>query len=74
MPQADSILFALNRDSIDSRLNSDSTCLEVETWRWYADSHNNYQEVISMSSYPSGEYMVQIAVDKNVYGEKVIKR
>lgn len=34
---SDSIPFALNRDSIDHHLSNDSTHMEVETWRWYAE-------------------------------------
>lgn len=36
---ADSIPFALNRDSVDHHLSNDSTRMEVETWRWYAEGY-----------------------------------
>lgn len=33
----------------------------------------NYKEVISMNSYPRGEYLLRITVGENQYGEKIIK-
>ena len=33
----------------------------------------NYREVISMNSYPRGEYLLRITVGENQYGEKIIK-
>lgn len=37
--QLDSLAFILNHDSIEYLLSNDSTHLETETWRWYADGY-----------------------------------
>ena len=37
--RTDTLPFLLNRDSIDWYLANDSSSLQVDTWRWYADGY-----------------------------------
>ena len=37
--RADTVPFVLDRDSIDWYLANDSSSLQVDTWRWYADGY-----------------------------------
>jgi len=37
--RADTVPFVLNRDSIDWYLANDSSSLQIDTWRWYAEGY-----------------------------------
>lgn len=52
----DSVSFALNRDSIDWHLANDTTHIQVDTWRWYAEGYRYpIFESIENSEYRLGE-------------------
>ena len=52
----DTIPFVLCHDSIDFHLANDSDCLEISTWRWYADGYRYpVFETIKSMAYRSGK-------------------